>query len=221
MTAGGESAAISTSIGDLDVLVVPHTHWDREWYHLAGRFRQRLVALVDELLNDGSDAPFLLDGQAVVLDDYLAVRPDRRDALAAALRNGRIEAGPWYVLADGLIPGGESLVRNLLAGRRTLARLGATPPPVLYSPDAFGHPAAHPTIARGFGFGVAVVWRGYGGSRSPPGDAAWWAGVDGSGVLLYHLAPDGYEIGSRLPPTLIAARERWDALRAVLGGAIR
>ncbi len=223
-----------------DVLVLPHTHWDREWYHLAGRFRQRLVALVDEALdpsegdsprNDaatgepatrdtaddaGAGAPFLLDGQSVVLDDYLAVRPERRDVLARALAAGRVEAGPWYVLADGLIPGGESHVRNLLAGRRTIARLGATPPPVLYAPDAFGHPAAFPTLARGFGFDVAIVWRGYGGARWPAGDAAWWMGDDGSRVLLYHLPPDGYEVGSRLPPTLPAARERWAALAATL-----
>ena len=61
------------------VLVVAHTHWDREWYHSVGRFRQRLVALVDELLDDPPPVgeSFLLDGQAIVLDDYLAVRPER------------------------------------------------------------------------------------------------------------------------------------------------
>ncbi len=103
-----------------DVHVLPHTHWDREWYHSAARFRQRLVDPVDELLDGGPDAPphFLLDGQAVVLEDYLSARPERRAALAAALGAGRVEAGPWYVLADTLIPGAEPLVRNLLAGRR-------------------------------------------------------------------------------------------------------
>ncbi len=129
-----------------DVLVVPHTHWDREWYHEVGRFRQRLIALVDELLADvgpgGAPTPFLLDGQAVVLEDYLAVRPERREALVAALRTGRLEAGPWYVLADELLAAAEALVRNLSAGRRVLRTLGAEPPAVLYSPDAFGHAAA-------------------------------------------------------------------------------
>ena len=156
----------------LDVHLVSHTHWDREWYHTAARFRQRLVALVDELLDapppDGS--AFLLDGQAVVLDDYLAVRGDRRAALASALRAGRLEAGPWYVLADELIPGGESLIRNLLAGRATVASLGAAAPPVLYSPDAFGHTVALPRLAEGFGLPLAIVWRGYGGARWPRGD---------------------------------------------------
>ena len=106
------------------VYVLAHTHWDREWYLPAGRFRQRLVALIDELLDgDEPRSPFLLDGQAVVLDDYLDVRPERASDLAAALQDGTIEAGPWYVLADELIPSGEALVRNLLAGRRTLRKL--------------------------------------------------------------------------------------------------
>ncbi len=206
----------------LDVLVVPHTHWDREWYHEAGRFRQRLIALVDELLADaeaapsGEPAPFLLDGQAVVLEDYLAVRPGRRDALTAALRARRLEAGPWYVLADELLSPGEALVRNLLAGRRVLRGLGAEPPAVLYSPDAFGHAAAMPTLGAGFGLSVAIVWRGYGGTRWPTGDAAWWRAADDSRVLLLHLPPDGYEFGSRLPLDAEGARVRWEQLQSVL-----
>src|SRR5258705_8907719 len=89
-----------------EVLVVAHTHWDREWYHTADRFRQRLVALVDELLDDPPPAgeSFLLDGQAIVLDDYLAVRPERAAELSRLLRESRLEAGPWYVLGDELIP---------------------------------------------------------------------------------------------------------------------
>ncbi|AHG91178.1 glycoside hydrolase family 38 [Gemmatirosa kalamazoonensis] len=207
----------------LDVLVVPHTHWDREWYHPVGRLRQRLVALVDELLDDPVPPPgsFLLDGQGAVLDDYLAVRPERRDALAAAVRDGWLEAGPWYVLADELIPSGEALVRNLLAGRRTLAALGGSPPPVLYSPDAFGHAAALPVLARGFGCGVTIAWRGYGGARWPDGDAAWWRAPDGEATLLFHLPPDGYEYGSSLPADPRRAADRWREMRAVLAPRAR
>jgi len=109
---------------DLTVHVVSHTHWDREWYEPAGRFRQRLVALIDEILDDPPlrGDSFLLDGQAIVLADYLAVRPERRAELAALLQRGAIEAGPWYVLADELIPSGEAMVRNLLAVVRCCRR---------------------------------------------------------------------------------------------------
>src|SRR6185369_15618995 len=140
--------------------------WDREWYLPVGRFRQRLVALVEELLDDPPPAgeSFLLDGQAIALEDYLSVRPQRREELVALLRDGRIEAGPWYVLADELIPSGEALVRNLLAGQRSLRALGGESPPVLYCPDSFGHPAALPELACGFGLPLVIAWRGYGSS---------------------------------------------------------
>jgi alpha-mannosidase len=201
----------------LTVHVVSHTHWDREWYHPVGRFRQRLVALIDALLDDREDlAPFLLDGQAIVLEDYLAVRPERRNDVAERLRDGTLEAGPWYVLADELIPSGESLVRNLLAGRAVLESLAATAPQLLYSPDAFGHPAMLPAIAAGFGMPLVILWRGYGGTRHPRGDVARWRSADGSSVLLYHLSPQGYELGASLPAMGDEARARWASLRAVL-----
>ncbi|PYP76745.1 MAG: hypothetical protein DMD35_17700 [Gemmatimonadetes bacterium] len=202
----------------LHVLVVAHTHWDREWYHPAGRFLHRLVSVVDELLDDppADDASFLLDGQAILLDDYLAIRPERRAELSVLLREGRLEAGPWYVLADELIPGGEALVRNLLAGRDALRPLRAESPPVLYCPDSFGHPSALPDLAAGFGLPTIVAWRGYGGRRWPAGDAVRWRAPSGAEVVLYHLAPDGYELGSSLPDEASAADERWQRLERVL-----
>ena len=198
----------------LRILVISHTHWDREWYHAAGRFRQRLVALVDELLDNppSEGASFLLDGQGIVLDDYLAIRPERAAELGALLREGRLEAGPWYVLADELIPSGEALVRNLLAGRDALRALRAEPPPVLYCPDAFGHPAVLPSLASGFGLSVIVAWRGYGGARWPDGDTVRWRDAAGAEVLLHHLTADGYELGSSLPVSAADARERWGRL---------
>src|SRR5512134_3107480 len=171
----------------LDVRLVVHTHWDREWYRPVTQFRSRLVALIDEVLDGAAGRPFLLDGQAVVLEDYLALRPERSADVSNALRQGAIEAGPWYVLADALIPSGEGLVRNLLAGRRVMRSLRAAPPDVLYCPDSFGHPAYLPAIARGFGCESVILWRGYGRKSHPPGDTSNWVAPDGSSVVLYHL----------------------------------
>jgi hypothetical protein len=206
-----------TSSDGLEIHLVAHTHWDREWYRPAVQFQQRLVALIDELLDGPPGMPFLLDGQTVVLDDYLALRPERASEVAARLRAGALEAGPWYVLPDELIPSDEALVRNLLAGRRTLRRLRATPPPVLYCPDSFGHPAALATLALGFGFPLVIVWRGYGGRRWPNGDVVRFRAPDGSTALLYHLPPSGYEAGSHLPSDDTAARTHAAALRGTLG----
>lgn len=204
------------------VHVVSHTHWDREWYQPAARFRQQLVALVDDLIDNPpiEGSSFLLDGQMVVVDDYLDVRPGRADALRALVARGAIEAGPWYVLADELIPGGEALVRNLLAGRRVLARLGATAPPVLYCPDSFGHPAALPALAAGFGLGIIILSRGFGGARWPAADFTRWTAPSGESALLYHLSRKGYDIGENLPAQADEARKRWAAMRDDLLGRL-
>ena len=199
--------------------VVPHTHWDREWYHTAERFRQRLVPLIDELLDapDLGGGSFLLDGQTIVVEDYLEVRPERASDVAAALRDGRLEAGPWFVLADELIPGGEGLIRNLLAGRRSLQRLRAESPPVLYCPDSFGHPAALPELARGFDKSLVVLWRGFGGKDSPDTDTVWWRAPSGERTLVYHLPRAGYEFGANLPAESDDVALRWKQMREALG----
>lgn len=200
------------------IVVVAHTHWDREWYQPLGVFRQRLTDLIDELLDRPDSLPFLLDGQAIVLDDYLQMRPERALQLRHSLGSGALEAGPWYVLPDLLIPSGEALTRNLLEGIRTARAAGAVPPPVLYSPDAFGHTAAGPALAAGFGFGVAIVWRGYGGGNHPDSRVARWAHPSGARVVLFALPPGGYETGAALPHTADGAAARWRAARTTILG---
>lgn len=181
--------------------LIPHTHWDREWYLPLGGFRARLVAMVDALAGQLERDPripgFLLDGQTALLEDYLALRPEQRGRIARLVREGRIDTGPWRILADEQIPSGESLLRNLALGAEAAEALGGRLP-VLYSPDAFGHPAILPSLGAQYGLRFAVVWRGLGSEATADRDLAWWRGPDGSRVLVYHLPPDGYEIGSNL-----------------------
>jgi GAF domain-containing protein len=84
------------------VAIVPHTHWDREWYAPFQTFRMRLVKLLDALLPmlecDLSYARFLLDGQTIVVDDvridprYLACSLATRSEIVVPIRDpaGRI-----------------------------------------------------------------------------------------------------------------------------------
>ena len=201
------------------VHVVPHTHWDREWYSSFQSFRLRLVDLLDDLLPrmeaDPSYARFLLDGQLAVVDDYLAVRPEAADRLRRLVTSGRVALGPWYTLPDEFLVSGETLVRDLQMGLATAARFGGAMD-VGYLPDMFGHVAQMPQVLDGLGFEHAVVWRGV--PAAVDRSAFWWSAPDGTTVRAEYL-PDGYGNGSALPDdakALVAQvegfAERWGDL---------
>jgi 2-O-(6-phospho-alpha-D-mannosyl)-D-glycerate hydrolase len=208
-------------VAGLVIHLIPHTHWDREWYLPRAAFVARLVPAIDDLLarleTDPGFRSFFLDGQTVLLEDYLRVRPDQRVRVAGLVRAGRLEIGPWYVLADELVPSGESLVRNLLLGRADAERLGGRSD-VFYSPDAFGHPAIWPALAAEFAMAGGVLWRGLGGEPGQEGDSYRWHAPDGRAILLHHLPPDGYEAGSGLVADPARLADEWARLRPVLAG---
>jgi mannosylglycerate hydrolase len=163
------------SIHPRQVHVVPHTHWDREWYKPYPVFRMQLVELLDGLLPqleaDETYAHFQLDGQLAVVDDYLEIRPDERERLGRLNRAGRISMGPWYTLPDEFLVSGETHVRNLRLGIATAEAFGGAMA-VGYLPDMFGHVAQMPQILAGFGLADAVVWRGVPAAIDAP--AFWW-----------------------------------------------
>jgi alpha-mannosidase len=163
---------------DFRFLVVPHTHWDREWYLPFEQFRLRLGAVVDEVLDtlerDLSFTSFTLDGQAIVLEDYVETRPENEARLRALLAVGRLEVGPSYVLPDEILVGGESLVRNFLLGRRVCRRFGVDPSGAGYLPDGFGHPAQLPQILAGFGIRTFLFSRGMGDEIDDVGVVFRW-----------------------------------------------
>jgi alpha-mannosidase len=199
--------------------LIPHTHWDREWYLPRAAFQARLVVVMDDLIErlqaDPGYRSFLLDGQTALVEDYVRARPEREGDVRALVKTGRLQVGPWYVLADEQIPSGEGLIRNLLLGAADAERLGGRLD-VLYSPDAFGHPAAWPTLAREFGIRSGVVWRGLGGEAGQERDLYRWAGPDGKEVVLWHLPRAGYEIGATLPADAERLFPAWAPVRRAL-----
>ncbi len=179
------------------VHVISHTHWDREWYLTFQQFRLKLVHLIDKLIDILDEDPefkhFMLDGQTIVLDDYLQVRPEMEEILRQQIQNGRILIGPWHILPDMFLVSPEAHIRNLLEGARTTRKFGPKMP-VGYIPDSFGHPGQIPQILRGFGIEVASLERGV--SDLPA--ELWWESPDGSKVLLAYLR-GGYGNGANLP----------------------
>lgn len=182
-------ATIASMTEKLKLYIVPHTHWDREWYGSFQLFRLRLVRLLNKLLNllerDPDYRSFNLDGQTVILEDYLEVHPEKREQLKQLISNKRLFVGPWYILPDEFLSGGEAMVRNLLLGGQMATEFGHRMN-VGYIPDTFGHIAQLPQIFAGFELENIMHFRGMDVGELP--SELWWEGSDGTRLLLHHLS---------------------------------
>ncbi|MFX0100981.1 MAG: glycoside hydrolase family 38 C-terminal domain-containing protein [Candidatus Hodarchaeota archaeon] len=183
------------------IIIVPHTHWDREWYLPFQEFRFKLVKLINELLDiyKKQDFRFMLDGQTIVLEDYLEIHPEKRDELVQRIREGKLAAGPWYLLPDEWLVGQESLIRNLEVSLDLSRELDIPLMPVGHLPDQFGHTRAIPQILSDLtSLKAAVVYRGVGSDvNSVP--FTWKSDKSASNSILGIYLPGGYGNASMLP----------------------
>ena len=200
--------------------IIPHSHWDREWYLPFEKHRVRLVELFDTLIDVMEKDPdytyYHMDGQYVVIDDYLEIKPHMRDRLLKLIRDGRIQVGPWYVLQDEYLTSGEANIRNMLYGLRLCRAMGAAPVETGYFPDSFGNISQAPQIVRGFGFDSAVFGRGINDVGSDnqiikqsgmTTSELIWRGADGSEVIAVLFA-NWYHNAMELPTDPDALRDR-------------
>ncbi|MED5015690.1 alpha-mannosidase [Paenibacillus chibensis] len=205
------------------VHIISHTHWDREWYLPYEKHHVRLIRLMDTLLavleEDPDFKSFHLDGQTIILEDYLQIRPEKRALLEQFIREGRIHIGPWYVLQDEFLTSSEANVRNLLYGFRDAAKFGAVSR-TGYFPDSFGNMGQAPQLLRQAGIGNAVFGRGVkptGFNNEVSESAAYespysemiWEAPDGSRVLGILFA-NWYSNGNEIPADPAEAQAYWN-----------
>jgi mannosylglycerate hydrolase len=181
-------------------ILVSHTHWDRAWYLTYQQFRLRLVRLVDRLItlldNNAEFASFTLDGQTVLLEDYLEIRPENRERLANLISSGRLHVGPWYTSPDLFLVSGESVIRNLQLGQSVARQFGSTMK-VGYVPDPFGHFAQMPQILSKLGLDSFIFMRGLNeNDKQNAGSIFNWSAPDGSKVMAIYLIGGYFNAGN-------------------------
>lgn len=202
--------------------IISHTHWDREWYLPYERHHIRLIQLVDTLLDTLEQNPdfrsFFFDGQTIIIEDYLQVRPENRERLVRHIREGRIFIGPWYILQDAYLTSPEANVRNLQLGHQDAAVYGEVSK-IGYFPDTFGLTGQIPQLMQQAGitnafFGRGVKPTGFNNMVSDDGyessfSELVWEGPDGSQVLGILFA-NWYSNGNEVPVELDEARRFWE-----------
>lgn len=203
--------------------VISHTHWDREWYMPYEAHHAKLIQTMDQLLNIMDQDPdfksFYLDGQTIVLDDYLQVYPEKKEKLVQLVQEGRLSAGPWYILQDEFLTSSEANVRNMQIGHRDARAFGPVSK-LGYFPDSFGNMGQAAQLLKQAGITTAVFGRGVkatGFNNSvaeamdleSPYSEMYWESPDGSRVLGILFA-NWYHNGMEIPEEPEKARRFWD-----------
>ncbi|MGR5063172.1 glycoside hydrolase family 38 N-terminal domain-containing protein [Photobacterium sp. DNB22_13_2] len=172
------------------VHVIPHTHWDREWY-----FTQQdsdvlatynFTKVIETLESQTSYSCYHLDGQSAIVEDYLKVMPHMRERMATLVNNKRLFIGPWYTQTDTFNVAGESIIRNLKYGMHVAEQLGHSMT-VGYLPDTFGHNAQMPTLFKGCGIDNIIFWRGIDYDQQVERSNFFWQSPGGDNIIAYNL----------------------------------
>lgn len=190
--------------------VIPHSHWDREWYFTTSRSKVYLMKDLGDVLNTLENDPefkyFMVDAQGSLLDDYIKWRPQDKERISKFVNDGRLVIGPWYTQTDQLVISGESIVRNMYYGMKRCESFGKYMN-VGYVPDSFGQSGNMPQIYRQFGIEDTLFWRGVSDDMVKHTDYNW-RGDDGSVVFTTQI-PFGYYIGGNIPEEPEENEEFW------------
>ena len=191
--------------------IISHTHWDREWYLPYEKHHMLYIEMMDTLIDtmekDQEYKYFHLDGQTIMLEDYLQVRPENRARLQKLIGDGRIAIGPWYVLQDEFLTSSESNVRNLQMGYKLAQEFGGKWTKTGYFPDSFGNVGQAPQLLKKAGIDTAVFGRGvkptgFNNQTADAYESAYsemnWQSADGSAVLGILFA-NWYNNGAEVP----------------------
>ena len=172
-----------------DFPIIPHTHWDREWYFTTSRSKiyslNHFKEIFDVLENNKNFSHFLLDAQLSIIDDYLEFHPYDENRIKKLVIEGKLIIGPWYTQTDQMVISGESIIRNLYYGIERAKDFGAYMK-TGYMPDSFGQSAQMPQLLNGFNIKYNTFKRGLGDSHYPKNEF-YWESPDGSRVFNMYL----------------------------------
>jgi alpha-mannosidase len=178
------------------VSIVGHAHLDTAWlWPLRETIRKcaRTFSTVVELMDRYPEYRFVVS-QAQHLAWMRDLYPDLWARMKERISEGRLEpTGSMWVEADCNIPSGESLVRQIIHGKRFYLEEFGIETNDVWLPDVFGYSAALPQIMRRSGvrwfLTQKLSWNQY---NVLPHHSFLWEGIDGSRVFTHFPPADTY-----------------------------
>jgi len=175
--------------GNEEALVscIGHTHLDVAYLWTVRQTRekaQRSFATVMSLMREYPDYVFT-SSQPQLYQFIKEEAPELYEEIKAAVKEGKWEAeGAMWLEPDCNLISGESLVRQILFGKRFFSEEFGVDSKILWLPDVFGYSAALPQILRKSGVDKFVTskisWSEY---NKMPFDTFMWEGIDGTEIF--------------------------------------
>ncbi|MCI8387302.1 MAG: alpha-mannosidase [Clostridiales bacterium] len=170
---------------------IGHTHIDCAWQWTLKQTRekvQRSFSTVLELMDRYPEYKFM-SSQALLYQNLKEEAPEVYEQVKERIKDGRWECeGGMWVEADCNLTSGESLVRQVLYGKRFFKEEFGVDNRVLWLPDVFGYSAALPQILKKSGIDWFVTSKiSWNETNKMPYDTFAWAGIDGTKINTYFL----------------------------------
>ncbi len=170
---------------------IGHTHIDVAWLWTIRQTRekaQRSFATVVELMKRYPEYKFM-SSQAYLYKAVKEEAPELYEEIKKLVAAGRWEVeGAMWLEADCNLTSGESLVRQILYGKRFFMKEFGVDSRVLWLPDVFGYSAALPQILKKSGVDWFVTSKiSWNDTNIMPCDLFRWRGIDGTAVNTYFL----------------------------------
>ncbi len=176
------------------IYLVPHTHYDAIWvFTKENYFYINMLLILKEVVGlvEKTDYKFLIE-QTFLLEEMEKRYPELFSKIAKCIKEGKIEiADGEYLMADTMLPEGETLIREILMGKRYIRAKFGVDVPVMWQADSFGLNAQLPQIYKKSGYKYVAFRRG--ASKRKPSEF-FWKGLDET-IILAHWMPLGYRAG--------------------------
>ncbi len=181
------------------VVCIGHTHIDCAWVWTLKQTREKVQRSFCTVLNLMKKYPEykFMSSQAHLYRDLKEEAPEKFEEIKRRIAEGRWECeGAMWVEADCNLSSGESLVRQVLYGKRFFKREFGVESRVLWLPDVFGYSAALPQILKKAGVDWFVTSKiSWNDTNTMPYDTFKWNGIDGTAINTHFLTAQNYKNG--------------------------
>ncbi|GAB7105814.1 glycoside hydrolase family 38 C-terminal domain-containing protein [Streptomyces phaeofaciens JCM 4814] len=104
-----------------------------------------------------------------------------------------VPVGGMWVEADGNLPGGEAIARQLIHGKRFFIEHFGVETKGVWLPDSFGYTAAYPQLAKLAGNDWFLTQKiSWNQTNKFPHHTFWWEGIDGTRIFTHFPPIDTY-----------------------------